>query len=100
MTVLDQCAKALYESYVLPGSGTPWEEVDVVTRDLYRGGARAVLTFIRCPSPGMVGAAWRKITHHKRLDGVARLGPGIGVREVIEAMVDHILMEDTDEARP
>lgn len=42
----------------------------------------------RIPTPAMIAAAWDVIDQQKRAAGISRLGPGLGVREIWEAMWD------------
>lgn len=42
----------------------------------------------RTPTPRMMAVAWAIIDREKRSRGIARLGPGLGVRELWEAMYD------------
>jgi hypothetical protein len=42
----------------------------------------------REPTPEMIAAAWKLLDEKKLAGGIARLGPGIGARELWETMWD------------
>lgn len=55
--------------------------------------ACAVLQAMRLPTEAMLASAWREITADKKAAGIARLGPGPGVSDWWQAMIDAALSE-------
>jgi hypothetical protein len=99
MTMLDRCARALCLS---KGGRDPECATTCALRGQCSGSAdehihdaRAVLEALRDPTPEMIAAIWAKIDDAKKAAGIARLGPGPGVRDVINAYIDEALKERT-----
>ena len=53
--------------------------------------ARAAIEAMREPTEQQLAAAWAVITAEKQGQGITRLTPGLGAREIYQAMIDAAL---------
>lgn len=63
------------------------DAIEVIARDA----ARAAIEAMRQPNEQQIAAAWDVITAEKQGHGITRLMPGLGAREIYQAMVSAAL---------